>query len=196
MFSKKKFLLISKINLLVILLLILIKIMPVTLSKYQSSGIGNMNSNIAFYLLTVDYLTQRIKLSDLTPSDNPYVYTFTVGNEKDSKTSEVDIEYILSFVTTTNLPLRYELYENSNYQDENAVNLINDSNTVIEKDEDGAYFQKFTFEKENLYFNNPSTNTYTLLVYFDKSNNDAKYQDTVEGLRIIVDSKQIIDENN
>lgn len=196
MFSKKKFLLISKINLLVILLLILIKIMPVTLSKYQSSGIGNMNSNIAFYLLTVDYLTQRIKLSDLTPSDNPYVYTFTVGNEKDSKTSEVDIEYILSIVTTTNLPLRYELYENSNYQDENAVNLINDSNTVIEKDEDGAYFQKFTFEKENLYFNNPSTNTYTLLVYFDKSNNDAKYQDTVEGLRIIVDSKQIIDENN
>ena len=196
MFSKKKFLLISKINLLVIILLILIKIMPVTLSKYQSSGIGNMNSNIAFYLLTADYLTQKIKLSDLTPSDNPYVYTFTVGNEKDSKTSEVDIEYILSIVTTTNLPLRYELYENSNYQDENAVNLINDSNTVIEKDEDGTYFQKFTFEKENLYFNNPSTNTYTLLVYFDKSNNDAKYQDTVEGLRIIVDSKQIIDENN
>lgn len=196
MFSKKKFLLISKINLLVILLLILIKIMPVTLSKYQSSGIGNMNSNIAFYLLTADYLTQKIKLSDLTPSDNPYVYTFTVGNEKDSKTSEVDIEYILSIVTTTNLPLRYELYENSNYQDENAVNLITTSNTVIEKDEDGTYFQKFTFEKENLYFNNPSTNTYTLLVYFDKSNNDAKYQDTVEGLRIIVDSKQIIDENN
>lgn len=196
MFSKKKFLLISKINLLVILLLILIKIMPVTLSKYQSSGIGNMNSNIAFYLLTADYLTQKIKLSDLTPSDNPYVYTFTVGNEKDSKTSEVDIEYILSIVTTTNLPLRYELYENSNYQDENAVNLINDSNTVIEKDEDGTYFQKFTFEKENLYFNNPSTNTYTLLVYFDKSNNDAKYQDVVEGLRIIVDSKQIIGENN
>lgn len=196
MFSKKKFLLISKINLLVIILLILIKIMPVTLSKYQSSGIGNMNSNIAFYLLTADYLTQKIKLSDLTPSDNPYVYTFTVGNEKDSKTSEVDIEYILSIVTTTNLPLRYELYENSNYQDENAVNLINDSNTVIEKDEDGTYFQKFTFEKENLYFNNPSTNTYTLLVYFDKSNNDAKYQDVVEGLRIIVDSKQIMDENN
>lgn len=196
MFSKKKFLLISKINLLVIILLILIKIMPVTLSKYQSSGIGNMNSNIAFYLLTADYLTQKIKLSDLTPSDNPYVYTFTVGNEKDSKTSEVDIEYILSIVTTTNLPLRYELYENSNYQDENAVNLITTSNTVIEKDEDGTYFQKFTFEKENLYFNNPSTNTYTLLVYFDKSNNDAKYQDTVEGLRIIVDSKQIIDENN
>lgn len=196
MFSKKKFLLISKINILIIILLILIKIMPVTLSKYQSSGIGNVNSNIAFYLLTADYLTQKIKLSDLTPSDNPYVYTFTIGNEKDSKTSEVDIEYILSIVTTTNLPLRYELYENTNYQDENAVNLITDSNTEVEKDEDGTYFQKFTFEKESLYFSNPTTNTYTLLVYFDKSNNDAKYQDVVEGLRIIVDSKQIIDVNS
>ena len=107
MFSKKKFLLISKINILIIVLLLLIKIMPITLSKYQSSGIGNTNSNIAFYLLTADYLTEKIKLSDLIPSDNPYIYTFTISNKKGEKTSEVDIEYVLSIVTTTNLPLRY-----------------------------------------------------------------------------------------
>ena len=194
MFSKKKFLLISKINILIIVLLLLIKIMPITLSKYQSSGIGNTNSNIAFYLLTADYLTEKIKLSDLIPSDNPYIYTFTISNKKGEKTSEVDIEYVLSIVTTTNLPLRYELYENSNYQDSNAVNLITDSNTVTELDEDGTYFQTFTFEKEELYFATPITNTYTLVVYFDQSNNDAKYQDVVEGIRIIVDSKQIIEE--
>lgn len=194
MFSKKKFLLISKINILIIVLLLLIKIMPITLSKYQSSGIGNTNSNIAFYLLTADYLTEKIKLSDLTPSDNPYLYTFTISNQKGEKISEVDIEYVLSIVTTTNLPLRYELYENSNYQDSNAVNLITDSNTVTELDEDGTYFQTFTFEKEELYFATPITNTYTLVVYFDQSNNDAKYQDVVEGIRIIVDSKQIIEE--
>lgn len=194
MFSKKKFLLISKINILIIVLLLLIKIMPITLSKYQSSGIGNTNSNIAFYLLTADYLTEKIKLSDLIPSDNPYIYTFTISNKKGEKTSEVDIEYVLSIVTTTNLPLRYELYENSNYQDSNAVNLITDSNTVTELDEDGTYFQTFTFEKEELFFSTPTTNTYTLVVYFDQSSNDAKYQDAVEGVRIIVDSKQIIEE--
>lgn len=193
MFSKRKFLLISKINVLIIVLLILIKIMPVTLSKYESSGIGQMNSNIAFYLLSADYLTEKIKLSDLTPSDSPYVYTFTVGNKKDSETSEVDIEYVLSIVTTTNLPLRYELYENSNYLDDDAVNLITSGNTVVEKDIDGTYFQTFTFNKEELYFSNPTINTYTLLVYFDKINNDSKYQDVVEGVRIIVDSKQIIE---
>ena len=195
MFSKRKFLLISKINILIIVLLLLIKIIPVTLSKYQSSGVGNMNSNIAFYLLSADYLTEKLKLTDLIPSDNPYIYTFTIGNEKDSKTSEVDIEYVLSIVTTTNLPLRYELYKNSDYQDSSSVNLITDSNSVVELDSDGTYFQTFTFETEKLYFSNPTTNTYTLVVYFDKSNNDSKYQNVVESIKIIVDSKQIIDSN-
>lgn len=195
MFSKKKFLLISKINILIIVLLLLIKILPVTLSKYQSSGTGNIDSNIAFYLLSADYLTQNIKLTDLVPSDSPYVYTFTIANEKDDTTSEVDIEYVLSIITTTNLPLRYELYKNSDYQSADAVNLITNGNTVIEPDSDGTIFQTFTFNKEELYYTTPTTNTYTLLVYFDKINNDAKYQDIVEGLRINIDSKQIIDTN-
>lgn len=196
MFSKRKFLLISKINILIIILLLIIKIMPVTLSKYQSSGIGNMNSNIAFYLISADYLTQNIKLTDLTPSDEAYVYTFTIGNQKEEKVSEVDIEYTLSIVTTTNLPLRYELYENANYQEEGSVNLISTTNTVVSPDSDGTYFQNFTFEKEELYYQTPTTNTYTLVVYFDETNNDAKYQDVIEGIQIIVDSRQIIEENS
>ncbi|MCI6265672.1 MAG: hypothetical protein MR598_02350 [Erysipelotrichaceae bacterium] len=196
MFSKRKFLLISKINILIIILLLIIKIMPVTLSKYQSSGIGNMNSNIAFYLISADYLTQNIKLTDLTPSDEAYVYTFTIGNKKEEEISEVDIEYTLSIVTTTNLPLRYELYENTNYQEEGSVNLISTTNTVVSPDSDGTYFQNFTFEKEELYYQTPITNTYTLVIYFDQTNNDAKYQDVVEGIQIIVDSRQIIEENS
>ena len=196
MFSKRKFLLISKINILIFILLLILKIMPVTLSKYQSSGIGNMNSNIAFYLLSTDYLTQKIKLTNLIPNNNPYVYTFTIGNIKEEKVSEVDIEYTLSIVTTTNLPLRYELYENSDYQEADSINLIGTNNTIIAPDSDGTYFQKFTFEKEELYYQTPTTNTYTLIVYFDQTNNDAKYQDVVEGIQIIVDSRQIIEENS
>lgn len=170
--------------------------MPVTLSKYQSSGIGNMNSNIAFYLISADYLTQNIKLTDLTPSDEAYVYTFTIGNKKEEEISEVDIEYTLSIVTTTNLPLRYELYENTNYQEEGSVNLISATNTVVSSDSDGTYFQNFTLNKEELYYQIPTTNTYTLVIYFDQTNNDAKYQDVVEGIQIIVDSRQIIEENS
>ena len=53
---------------------------------------------------------------------------------------------------------------------------------------------QITVQTEELFFSTPTTNTYTLVVYFDQSSNDAKYQDAVEGVRIIVDSKQIIEE--
>ena len=193
MFSKKKFILINKINLLIIILLLLLNIMPTTLSKYHSAGIGNINSNIAFYLLEATYETKQIKLNDIVPSDIPYTFTFTIGNQNDAMVSEVDIEYELKIVTTTNLPLRYELYKNSNYLDNEATNLITDNSTKYSQDEYGTYFQTFNIETENLYYKNPITNTYTLVVFFDKKNNDAKYQGMIEGITIIIDSKQIID---
>lgn len=193
MFSKKKFILISKINFLILVFILLINIMPVTFSKYQSIGTGNINSNIAFYLLESTYVTEQVKLNDLVPSDNPYVFNFTIGNQRGDDVSEVDIEYVLQIITTTNLPLRYELYKNCNFLDNSAVNLITDANTEISQDEYGTYFQKFNIETEYLYYSEPLTNEYTLVVYFDKSNNEAKYQGMVEGIKLLVDSKQMID---
>ena len=192
MFSKKKFILISKINFLILVFILLINIMPVTFSKYQSIGTGNINSNIAFYLLESTYVTEQVKLNDLVPSDNPYVFNFTIGNQRDDDVSEVDIEYVLQIITTTNLPLRYELYKNCNFLDNSSVNLITDANTEISQDEYGTYFQKFSIGTEYLYYSEPLTNEYTLVVYFDKSNNDAKYQGMVEAVKISIDSKQMV----
>lgn len=194
MFNKRKFLLSMKISALIILLLLLLKIVPVTLSRYQSTGVGNVNSNIAFYLFKVDYLTSSIKLNELLPSDVPYVYNFSVGNQNGDKVSDVDIEYLLSIVTTTNLPLRFEIYENCNYLDSTCVNLLNDDNKVIEKDDDGTYFQTFSLEMRELYYASPETNSYTLLIYFDKNNNDFKYQGVIESVKIVVDSKQMVED--
>ena len=193
MFSKKKFLLISKINILFLFLLILIKFLPVTFSKYQSSGIVNVDTSIAFYLLEVGKLNKSIKISDLVPRSEPYVYNFTISNQKESKISDVDIEYVLKIRTTTNLPLQYKLYLNSDYRDSSSVNLINDNNSVIEKDDDGTYFQEFTFNKEKLYFSTPKVNTYTLLIYFNESDEDAIYQDNIELVELNVDSSKIVD---
>lgn len=191
MFSKKKFLLSIKISGLMLILLILIEIIPITLSRYQSSGVGKVDSNIAFYLFKVDHLVSSIKLTELLPSDTPYIYNFSVGNQKEDKISEVDIEYLLSIVTTTNLPLKFELYENCNYLDNSCLNLLNENNKDVSKDEDGTYFQKFSLEKEDLYYENPQTNEYTLVIYFDKINNDFKYHGVVESVRIEIDSKQM-----
>ena len=193
MFSKKNILLISKINLFIVTFLITLIIFPFTLSKYQTAATGNINSNIAFYLFKTDYQIERIKLADLEPSTIPHIYNFTIGNQNNNKVSDVDIEYTLKIVTTTNLPLRYKLYKNEAYESNDSTNLINNDNTTIEKDNDGTYFQTFEFNKEELLYTTPKTNNYTLVVYFDETNKEAKYQDTPESVRIIVDSKQIID---
>ena len=193
MFSKKKFILITKINCLIVVFLVLLRVMPVTLSKYQSSGVGNLNSNIAFYLLETTYEIEQIKLGDIIPRNEPYVFNFTIGNQNDKRVSEVDIEYDLKVVTTTNLPLRFELYKNSNGIINGNNNLILSNKTFVAKDEYGTYFKTFEIESGELYYSNPSTNSYMLLVYFDKKNNDSKYQGMVESIKIIIDSRQIID---
>ncbi len=193
MFNKKNILLISKINLFLISFFITLVLFPFTLSKYQTTSTGNVNSNIAFYLFKTDYQVQRIKLADIKPSSVPNVYTFSISNQNNSKISDVDIEYILRIVTTTNIPLRYQLYKNEDYQSNDATNLINGNNTTIYQDDDGTYFQKFEFSTEELLYSTPKTNNYTLVVYYDDTNKEFKYQDTVESIRIIIDSKQIID---
>ena len=193
MFSKKKFVLFNKINLLIIVLLILLKLLPVTLSRYESNATGETNTNIAYYLLEPNYYTDNIKLNTLGIQQEPYVYNFTISNFNENDHSEVDLTYILSIVTTTNIPLRYELYENEDYTSTNKTNLITTNNTVIEPDSDGTYFQTITMNEEEMLYSEDITNSYTLLIYYDGNNADSKYQDTIEGIRIIIDSKQEVD---
>lgn len=190
-----KLLNIGKINIIAIILITLSVIVyvfeVVSFSMFQTSIIGGVSSNIAFYLAKTDYQVKQISLDTLVPKSEPYVYNFTIGNQDDSKVSEVDINYTLKVIATTNLPLRYELYMNQDYNSASAVNLITSANTTIETDEYGTYFLSSTMDSQNLLYNSPKTNNYTLLVYFDESNNSFKYQDVVESVRLVVNSEQI-----
>ena len=193
MFTNKRVKFIFKIDVILTAFLLMIIFFPMAFSKYQTTTTGKINSNIAFYLAKTDYQVKRIKLTDLVPSDNPYVFTFDVSNYNDSNVSDVDIEYTLQVVTTTNLPLRYQLFENEDYQLNSSTNLITENNRVIARDADGTYFQTITLPKETLLYTVPKKNSYTIVVYFDESNKDSKYQDIIDSIRIIVDSRQIID---
>ena len=164
-----------------------------TFSSYQTVITGDISSNIAFYLTKSDYQVQQIYLSSITPRNEPYVYSFSVANRDGNKISDVDIEYVLKVVATTNLPLRYELYMNENYTSAGATNLVNNNNTTLERDEYNTIFKTITLTKENLLYTTPKTNSYTLLIYYDATNTNAKYQDTVESIRIVTDSRQIIE---
>ena len=193
MINRQKMLLMSKIGLFVLILFIVIAIIPFTISKYETVSNGNINSNIAFYLFHDDYVVKNVSLANVDFSKGLYVLDFTISNQKDTKVSDVDINYILKIITTTNLPFEYELYENEDYDSDGATNLISSSNTVVEKDEDGTYFQTFTMNEEQLLYNSPKVNRYTFVVRFLDYYRNYKYQDMVDSIRIVIDSEQVID---
>ena len=97
--------------------------------------------------------------------------------------------YDLTLRTTTNLPLRYELYMNEEYSDSGAQNIILDN--IISTDENGTYFRTMTTEPVNLQYTNTTTNVYQLVIYFPTNYNTTNYQDIIEVLEITVHSEQV-----
>ena len=189
-FNKRRFLLVSKLNVIFIIFVIIVYFCPVTLSKYESTSNGSAVSSIAYYVVGTDYQTDSIYLMGMIPRSEEYVYNFTVSNfDSDNNIAETDLSYDLSVVTTTNLPLEYELYiseDGNSYS--NAV-----SNDEIKLDDDNTYFRYLSTNKISMLHTESKTYYYTLKVKFDSSYDSHIYQDIIEGVRIIIDSKQILE---
>ena len=179
-----------KLIILIVCVLILFRIFILVWSKYESEVIVNANVDIAFYLLNEDFKKMTLSLDEIFPIENAYIYTFSIGNEEDGKTAEIDLTYDLKIRTTTNLPLTYELYMNQTHDEENAINIIKTNDIV--QDEDGTYFRIITTPTEELDYSTPKTNIYQLVVYFPSTYNTTEYQDIMEMIEITVDSRQLI----
>ena len=181
---------IIKLLILVFVLILLIKMISFTYSKYESRANTKPNIIVAFYVLNKDYQSMNLNLDELFPREEPYIYTFSISNTKGQKRCQTDLEYELSIKTTTNLPITYELYKNQNYNDDNATS-IKKTDEIIQ-DEDGTYFRIITTETESFSFREDETNIYQLVVHFPQEYNTINYQDIIEGIDITVNSKQII----
>lgn len=185
MINVKKFVKLNKVTLLVILVVLLVFLIPITYSRFENKLNTNAKIDAAFYVVDTKSEVKDIKLGDIVPSDNAYEYNFTVSNFNDKGRSEVNLEYTLIIKTTTNLPLSYELYMNS---DENNI-LISEE---IVKDEYGTYFNVMKTNKEIFNYKDNKTNSYKLKVKFPKVYDSFDYQDIVEAIFLEVDSKQLI----
>ena len=190
MINKKKAKLIIKLLILVLSLIVLIRLISFTLSKYESNAKSTANVNVAFYILKKDFQTMNFNLGGIFPSDDPYIYTFSIGNTDGKNEAETDLQYDLKIRTTTNLPVSYELYMNQKYTDNGAKNIIKDN--VVAQDADGTYFRNITTDTVTLLQSNITTNIYQLVVRFPSSYNTTNYQDIIEAIEINVDSKQVI----
>lgn len=162
-----------------------------TKARYESNAAGTGNADVAFYVLGQNFQTMNINLSSMVPKGEPYIKTFTVSNNDSGKRAETAVAYDLKIVTTTNLPLKYELYLNQNYTDAGAVNIIAGTQQIA-ADSNGTYFNTITAPEETFDINADETNTYSLVIYFPIQYISNNYQDIIESITLTVDSKQII----
>jgi hypothetical protein len=194
MIDIKKFLKYNRLTIAIIILAILLFIVPITYSRFQSTRTPNTEIETAFYIIDSNYETKSVHLDDLVPSDTPYTYNFTVANNNGTDRAETDIEYTIEITSTTNLPLTYALYLNQEYTDEDSTNII--INDTTQPDEYGTYFKKMVTESKKFSHLKDESNSYQMTVVFPKEYEDFEYQGIIEGIIITVKSKQVIEENN
>lgn|SRR5574344_799288 len=173
----------KKILIILLCLLLAFSLVRFTYSRYQTKTESSSGLDIAFYVVKEGYQSMSIKLDSIVPRTEDYVYTFTVSNTDGTQRVETNLTYDLSVITTTNLPLTYQL-------------LINGADAIvtntIAQDADGTYFRTITTTTQEFGFTADQTNTYTLKVNFPASYNTTNYQDIIEGVEIVVNSRQKI----
>ena len=188
--QKKRFVILVLIMFL--LIVVAIKLLQFAYASYESTAKLNANIDKAIYLLEAEGLSFNIDPDKIVPSNDAYVYKFSVSNFNENKHSDIDIEYSINITTTTNLPLTYEIYRNENYDDENATNLF--QNATIKQDVDGAWYNVLEGEEKYLFpYTEDMTDIYTLVIHFDEShkqNTDA-YADNLESIEVEINSNQV-----
>lgn len=181
-----------KIVVLFILIIFFTCIIPFTNSKYESTIVSNAKSSVAIYLLEATYDVTSINIPNLEPSLEPYVYYFRIANNDGENRTETSLQYDLSIRTTTNLPLEYKLYLDEDYKLDTSTDLFGTAELIT--DENGMYFQKLSIPTRYFGYTQNEIDSYTLVIYFPYEYRNHTYQDMVESIEIVVDSKQVITE--
>lgn len=186
--NRRKSIIIAKLLVNVLCIILILILLERTFAKYKTEVTSQTEIQAAFYLLNDEYQSTNIKLDSLEPRDNEYVYTFSISNNKSNTRTETSLEYELSIITTTNLPLSYKLYKNEDYK--TGTNII--TNDDVLPDEHGTYFRTIKTEKEVFTHTKNVTNIYTLVIEFPKQYNKVEYQDIIELITIEINSNQLI----
>ena len=160
----------------------------ITLASYQSQTRLRANIDKALYIFNRDKMSFNIDSSKIIPSNNPYTYKFSISNYKDDKESDFNIIYTLKIKTTTNLPLSFKLYKNTDLNN----NIL--SNAELKQDVDGSYYRVYTVNDEVLMeYKDKIIDVYTLSIDFPKKYaEDLTYADCLEAIEVIIDSSQAV----
>lgn len=188
MINVKRSIIIIKLLLIFFSLILIGMVINKTLSKYETASEISGNVQAAFYILDVGHQSTTIQMPSIEPSNEEYRYTFSVSNNDGTKRSETSLEYDLEIVTTTNLPLTYELYIEK--EEQSIENCITNTKTI--QDEYNTYFKVIETATESFTHTENKTNIYTLIIRFMGEYNSVYYKDIIEGIEININSRQII----
>ena len=191
-FNRRRLIISGILLILVIVLIVFIKLDAFTYSKYEKQVTSNNNLNTAIYLLDDSYQTISVRIPDIIPSNNQYLYTFSVSNFKDDLHCDTNLEYVVHIRTTTNLRIDYELYNTLTV--DGATSII--SSNTIEQDRDGTYFRHILTDSKTMLYSEDEIEYYTLLLNLPSYYKDAKYSGVPEVIEINIESKQILDSDN
>ena len=190
-FDKDKFVLVGKLIFIFAALVIIVNIGSSTMSRYESEADVSANAQVAFFIIDQGTYEGSISITGLEPSDEPKYYRFYVRNFNDEKRADVDLDYTITFETTTNLPLQYEIIKNETYDDD-YTSII--SSSTIRQDENDVYYKVFESDVTTRFRHSANeTDEYILKVVFPESYKDYPdlYEGFVELFSIIIKASQV-----
>ena len=159
-------------------------------ASYSSRANLSLDIQTAMFVVEEGETSFNIDLNQIIPSDDAYIYTFSISNFDEEKRTDVDLSYQLKIQTTTNMPLAYRLYYQSYNLDEKDII----SSKETKQDSDGSWYHLFTIDDtyEFTYQEN-QTNIYYLVVDFPSAyKNNVEYSDSLDNIEVIIDAKQTI----
>lgn len=194
-----------KLMILVIAIILILVVILNTMARYESEGQGLGDVDMAMYILNEDYQNMNLKLDSMEPREDPYIYDFAISNYKEGNRTDVELEYTLIVRTTTNLPLTYTLYLNQKYVNTEDANVVVSNNILpnaenvelsnnILPDDDGTYFRTLTATTEVFGDVDNELNLYKLVIGFPETYRSVEYQDIIESVEIIINSRQVLGE--
>ena len=173
----------------IIITLILISSYSITQSRYETSSQINLSPTLAFFVVDVQSQTGQIKLESMIPRTEPYLYTFNVSNFQNNKRANVDLTYSIEIITTTNMPLEFQIFK-GNDMTQNTV----DSDTIT-TDTNGVYLRHLVINNvSTMIYTSNVTDTYVLWVSFPemyKNNSDA-YAGIIDLVDIKINDEQVV----
>lgn len=190
-FEEKKRFLLFGVSLILVLCLSFM-LLRKTFSRYELRSKIDANIDRALYIFDATEMSFNLEPSGIIPSNEKYVYRFSISNFNETKESDVDISYQISLRTTTNLPFTYELYRNELPTDSGARSIL--LGALEKQDEDGAWYKVFNTENEyEMSYKNHTTDTYSLVVSFPiEYATNTTYANYIESIEVIIKSKQMV----